>query len=119
MFQAIAIITESVGVPVTQTRRSPSFLSLTGKVRVSEWPAPDCPSVGATTQISSENSLAIFSNTLSPAAFTPSSLVRRMRIGPSYALGRGRGKPRGGNYRHISGVDGVKDRKSTRLNSSH
>src|SRR3546814_12586642 len=30
-----------------------------------------------------------------------------MRIGPSYALGRGRGKPRGGNYRHISGVDGV------------
>src|SRR3546814_10004234 len=82
MIQAIAIITESVGVPVTQKRRSPSFLSLTGKVRVSEWPAPDCSSVGATTQISSENSLAIFSNTRSEEH--TSELQSLMRI--SYAV---------------------------------
>ena len=55
MIQAIAIITASVGVPVTQKRRSPSFLRRTGTVSVSEWPAPDCSSVGATIQTSSEN----------------------------------------------------------------
>src|SRR3546814_4279554 len=86
MIQAIAIITESVGVPVTQKRRSPCFLSLTGKVRVSEWPAPDCSSVGATTQISSENSLANFSNTMSPARSEEhtSELQSLMRI--TYAV---------------------------------
>jgi hypothetical protein len=81
MMCAIAIITESVGVPVTQKRRSPRRLSRTGLVSVSEWPAPDCSSVGATIQTSSEIADAIRSRTLRPAAFTPSSLVRRMRIG--------------------------------------
>ena len=41
-------------MPVTQKRRSPSFLSRTGRVSVSECPAPDCSSVGATIQTSSE-----------------------------------------------------------------
>jgi hypothetical protein len=38
MMWAIAIITESVGVPVTQKRRSPKWRRRTGLVRVSEWP---------------------------------------------------------------------------------
>ena len=92
MMWARPIITASVGVPVTQKRRSPSFLSRTGTVRVSEWPAPDCSSVGATIQTSSEKARAIVSSTLSPGALTPSSLVRRMRIAASY--GR-RGAERG------------------------
>ena len=54
MIWASPIITASVGVPVTQKRRSPSFRRRTGTVRVSEWPAPDCSSVGATIQMSSE-----------------------------------------------------------------
>src|SRR5215207_7498754 len=86
MIQAIAIITASVGVPVTQKRRSPSFLRRTGTVSVREWPAPDCSSVGATIQTSSDKVRAIFSSTLRPAAFTPSSLVRRMRIGGRHEL---------------------------------
>src|SRR5687767_7776257 len=93
MIQAIAIITASVGVPVTQKRRSPSFLRRTGTVSVSEWPAPDCSSVGATIQTSSEKARAIVSSTLSPVAFTPSSLVRRMRIArPAMAAAPGGGK---------------------------
>ena len=80
MIQAIAIITASVGVPVTQKRRSPSLRRRTGTVRVSEWPAPDCSSAGATIQMSSENSRAILSSTLRPVALTPSSLVSRIRI---------------------------------------
>ena len=59
MMWASAIITASVGVPVTEKRRSPCRRSRTGWVRVSEWPAPDCSSVGATTQMSSENRRAI------------------------------------------------------------
>src|SRR5688572_30304805 len=83
MILAIAIITASVGVPVTQNRRSPSRRKRTGTVRVREWPAPDCSSVGATIQMSSEKRRAMVSRTLRPAAFTPSSLVRRMRISPA------------------------------------
>ena len=63
-----AIITESVGVPVTAKRRSPSFCRRTGRVRVSEWPAPDCSSDGAQIQISSENCSAISSSTANPGA---------------------------------------------------
>src|SRR5688500_13763262 len=94
---AIAIITASVGVPVTQKRRSPSFLNRTGLLRVSEWPEPDCSSVGATTQISSEKPRAIVSSSLRPVAFTPSSLVSRMRIAAEpMAAGPERGKARRG-----------------------
>ena len=75
-----AIITESVGVPLTAKRRSPCLWSRTGRVSVSEWPAPDCSSDGAQIQMSSENWRAICSSTLSPGALMPSSLVRRMRI---------------------------------------
>ena len=57
MMWASAIITASVGVPVTEKRRLSWRRSRTGWVRVSEWPAPDCSSVGATTQMSSRESL--------------------------------------------------------------
>ena len=55
MICASASITESVGVPVTENRRSSWRRSRTGVVRVSECPVPDCSSAGATIQISSLN----------------------------------------------------------------
>jgi len=42
----IAIITESVGVPLHDQRRSSCWRMRTGRERVSEWPAPDCSSAG-------------------------------------------------------------------------
>ena len=53
MIWASAIITASVGVPLTEKRLSSWRRSRTGWVRVSEWPVPDCSSLGATTQMSS------------------------------------------------------------------
>ena len=79
MMCARASITASVGVPVTEKRRSSCRRSRTGVVRVSEWPAPDCSSVGATIQMSSLNLRATDSSSLRPRAFTPSSLVSNIR----------------------------------------
>ena len=67
MMCASASITASVGVPVTEKRRSSWRRSRTGSVRVSEWPAPDCSSVGATIQMSSLNVRATDSSRLKPA----------------------------------------------------
>src|SRR5208283_2417472 len=47
----------------------------------SEWATPDWSVSGATTKTSSENSRAIFSSSARPGECTPSSLLRRMRIG--------------------------------------
>src|SRR5215213_4583762 len=84
MTWASASITASVGVPVTEKRRSSCFLSRTGVVRVSEWPAPDCSSVGATIHTSSLSLRATASSSLKPRAFTPSSLVSSIRIRKAY-----------------------------------
>ena len=65
---ASAIITASVGVPRTAKRRSPKPRSRSGGVSVSEWPAPDCSSAGATTQMSSDSVAAIASSAASPGA---------------------------------------------------
>ena len=62
------VITASVGVPDTANRLSPNLRSRSGRVRVSEWPAPDCSSAGATTHISSEKAAAISSATFRPGA---------------------------------------------------
>ena len=48
-----AIITQSVGVPLTAKRRSAIWRRRSGEVRVSECDAPDCSFSGATTQTSS------------------------------------------------------------------
>ena len=65
-------------VPDTDQRRASCWRSRTGRPSVSECPAPDCSSAGATIQISSENSRAIASSTTSPGAKIPSSLVSRI-----------------------------------------
>src|SRR5262245_18356545 len=93
MIWAMAIITASVGVPLTENRRSPCFLRRIGRDRVSEWPAPVCSSAGATTQTSSDRFAAIDSSTAKPGAWMPSSLVRRMRIAPRYADCAALGQP--------------------------
>ena len=92
---ASASITASVGVPVTEKRRSSCFLSRTGVVRVSEWPAPDCSSVGATIHTSSLNLRATASSSLRPRAFTPSSLVSSIRMLRPMARGASPPQPRG------------------------
>ena len=66
--RASAIITASVGVPPTANRRSPIWRTRTGRVSVSEWPAPDCTSAAATTQTPSESVAAIASSTARPGA---------------------------------------------------
>src|SRR5471032_2813586 len=75
-----AIITQSVGVPLTAKRRSAIWRSRSGEVRVSECDAPDCSFSGATTQTSSDRLRAIFSATIRPGEWMPSSLVTRMRM---------------------------------------
>jgi 5'-nucleotidase len=47
------MVTASVGVPVTDQRRALCSRSRTGRFSVSEWPAPDCSSCGATIHTSS------------------------------------------------------------------
>ena len=80
MTWASASITASVGVPLTEKRRSSCLLRRTGVDSVSEWPAPDCSSAGATIQISSLSLRATPSSSFRPRAFTPSSLVSKIRI---------------------------------------
>ncbi len=63
-----AIITQSVGVPLTAKWRSSIARRRKGDVKVREWDAPDCSVSGATTQTSSEIARAIFSATPSPGA---------------------------------------------------
>ena len=84
-------MTQSVGVPLTANRRSPSWRSRIGSLSVSEWPAPDCSSAGAITQTSSLSSAAIFSSATRPGAWMPSSLVTRMRMAGAVAGGGGGG----------------------------
>ena len=73
-------MTASVGVPLTEKRRSPWRRRRIGRDKVREWPAPDYCSAGATAQTSSESFAAIRSSTSNPGAWMPSSLVIRMRI---------------------------------------
>jgi len=61
-----AIITQSVGVPLTAKRRSSIWRSRKGEARVRECDAPDCSFSGATTQTSSLSAWAIFSVTARP-----------------------------------------------------
>src|SRR3954466_9850516 len=74
------IITQSVGVPLTAKRFSAMARSRSGEVKVRECEAPDCSFSGATTQTSSDRLRAIFSATVSPGEWMPSSLVTRMRM---------------------------------------
>src|SRR3954451_5784346 len=110
---ASASMTASVGVPVTEKRRSSCFLSRTGVVRVNEWPAPDCSSVGATIHTSSLSLRATASSSLRPRAFTPSSLVSSIRMAES--LWRGRLEPatarrQGATLRHIRNMLAISSR---------
>jgi hypothetical protein len=73
--------TQSVGVPVTETRFSENRLTRSGSVRVIPLPLPDCSSCGATIQTSSDRVRAIRSRQARPSASTPSSLVSRILSG--------------------------------------
>src|SRR5690242_19539296 len=85
---AQAIITQSVGVPVTAKRFGSIWRSRRGRVRVSECEAPDCSVSGATTHTSSLKARAIFSAAASPGAWMPSSFVTRMRMPPLISVHR-------------------------------
>ena len=61
MISAIAIITQSVGVPVTAKRFSRTWRRRSGSVSVSECEAPDCSVSGATTHTSSVSARAMAS----------------------------------------------------------
>ncbi len=63
---AQAIITQSVGVPVTAKRRLSISRRRSGMVSVSECEAPDCSVSGATTQTSSDSARAMFSAATKP-----------------------------------------------------
>ena len=73
------MMTQSVGVPFTAKRRSPTSRSRSGSLSESECDTPDWSFSGATTQTSSDSARAISSHTSSPGAWMPSSLVMRMR----------------------------------------
>ena len=75
------MMTQSLGVPRSAKRRSPISRSRSGSFSDSECDRPDWSVSGATTQTSSEARSRCFSSAASPAAWMPSSLVRRMRIG--------------------------------------
>ncbi len=86
------MITQSVGVPLTAKRRSPTSRSRSGSLSESECETPDWSNSGATTQTSSDSARAISAQTSSPSEWMPSSLVTRMRIsdGPVHRGLRGR-----------------------------
>src|SRR5690606_29162301 len=72
-------MTQSVGVPCTAKRWSAILRMRRGWDSVRPWLAPLCSSSGATIQTSSLKVRAMSSSTLRPWAFTPSSLVMRIR----------------------------------------
>src|SRR5277367_2418667 len=82
------IMTQSVGVPFKAKWRGPISRKRSGSLRESEWATPDWSLSGATTVTSSDSSPAIDSRSLSPAAWMPSSLVRRIRMGPAFRMAR-------------------------------
>ena len=87
--------------------RSPWRRRRTGSVRVSEWPAPDCSSVGATTQMSSDElARDRLRAARRPRAFTPSSLVSRMRIARRYGRACRNAATATGELRHIRNMLG-------------
>src|SRR5947209_8660484 len=75
------MMTQSVGVPLTAKWRSPIARSRSGSLRDSECDTPDWSYSGAITQMSSDSARPICSQTPSPSAWMPSSLVIRMRTG--------------------------------------
>src|ERR1700677_3695096 len=86
------IMTQSVGVPFKAKWRGPVLRKRSACWRDSEWAAPVWPLSGATTVTSSDSSPAIDSRSLSPAAWMPSSLGRRIRMGRVFARGACRGE---------------------------
>src|SRR3984885_5677279 len=86
------MMTQSVGVPFKAKWRGPISRNRSGSLRESEWATPDWSFSGATIVTSSDSSPAINSRSLSPAAWMPSSLVRRIRMGPVFARGVRRGE---------------------------
>src|SRR5713101_2953690 len=103
-----------------------------GRRVVSEWLAPLCSSSGATTQTSSDRLPAIASSTLMPGEAMPSSLEIRIRqlarsICPSAMIpdhlltAHIRLQRLGDRDRAVMALEVLedRDRKSTRLNSSH
>src|SRR5580692_743840 len=86
------MMTQSVGVPFNAKWRGPISRRRSGSLRDSEWATPDWSFSGATIVTSSDSSPAINSRSLSPAAWMPSSLVRRIRMGPVFARGVRRGE---------------------------
>src|ERR1700733_11969950 len=81
------MMTQSVGVPFNAKWRGPISRKRSGSLSDSEWATPDWSFSGATTVTSSDSSPAINSRSLSPAAWMPSSLVRRIRIDELFARG--------------------------------
>ncbi len=73
-------ITQSVGVPEVEKRRSSNCRTRIGSESVSARLAPDRSASGAQIQTSSESLAAIRSSAARPSAWIPSSLVKRMRI---------------------------------------
>ncbi len=90
MIERTAMITQSVGVPATAKRFSPTWRSRSGFDSDSECATPDWSVSGATTQTSSESCAAMRSRTASPSAWMPSSLVTRMRMSEVFQKGRNR-----------------------------
>src|ERR1700722_1399198 len=86
------MMTQSVGVPFKAKWRGPISRKRSGSLRESEWATPDWSLSGATTVTSSDSSPAIDSRSLSPAAWMPSSLVRRIRMGRVFARAVRRGE---------------------------
>ncbi len=74
------MITQSVGVPCTAKWRGLISRRRKGLLSDSECATPDWSISGATMKTSSDNWRAIASIILRPGAWTPSSLVSKMRM---------------------------------------
>src|SRR5271156_919256 len=101
------MMTQSVGVPFKAKWRGPTSRRRSGSLRDSEWATPDWSLSGATTVTSSDSSRAIDSRSLSPAAWMPSSLVRRIRMAQVFARGVRRGEsvlPGKGESHHVQAL---------------
>src|SRR2546429_1375587 len=87
-----AMMTQSVGVPLTAKRRSSTGRSRSGSLSESECDTPDWSYSGATIHTSSESARAISAHTSSPSEWMPSSLVTRMRIAIRWRTTEDRGR---------------------------
>ena len=74
------MMTQSVGVPLTAKRRSPTARSRSGSLSESECETPDWSNSGAITHDVIRQRAADLGADVEPSEWMPSSLVMRMRM---------------------------------------